>query len=78
MKKRELSISYLVITSYSIHYTKLYDFQPEKLRDADFINDLRHLNADIFVVVAFRMLPEEVWRIPPLGTFNLHARNNFV
>lgn len=47
--------------------------QPERLRDADFLNTLRGLEADIFVVVAFRMLPQEVWAIPPLGTFNLHA-----
>ena len=47
--------------------------QPERLRDPDFIKTLRGLNADIFVVVAFRMLPEEVWSIPSLGTVNLHA-----
>jgi methionyl-tRNA formyltransferase len=47
--------------------------QPDRLRDPAFIEALRDLHADIFVVVAFRMLPEEVWRIPPLGTFNLHA-----
>lgn len=47
--------------------------QPEKLRDAGFISGLHDLNADIFAVVAFRMLPEAVWSIPPLGTFNLHA-----
>jgi len=47
--------------------------QPERLRDAGFISALRALHADIFVVVAFRMLPEEVWSIPPFGTFNLHA-----
>lgn len=47
--------------------------QPERLRDAGFIGALKDLHADIFVVVAFRMLPEEVWSIPPSGTFNLHA-----
>jgi methionyl-tRNA formyltransferase len=47
--------------------------QPEHLRDHSFIESLKDLAADIFVVVAFRMLPEEVWSIPPLGTFNLHA-----
>lgn len=47
--------------------------QPERLRDIGFVSALRDLNADIFVVVAFRMLPEEVWSIPPSGTFNLHA-----
>lgn len=47
--------------------------QPEKLKDAVFIETLKKLQADIFVVVAFRMLPEDVWRIPSKGTFNLHA-----
>jgi len=47
--------------------------QPEKLRDNGFVSTLKNLQADIFVVVAFRMLPEEVWSIPPSGTFNLHA-----
>lgn len=47
--------------------------QPEKLRSLDFINTLRDLKADLFVVIAFRMLPEIVWSIPPKGTFNLHA-----
>ncbi|MDR1667655.1 MAG: methionyl-tRNA formyltransferase [Bacteroidales bacterium] len=47
--------------------------QPEKLNDADFIARLKSFHADLFVVVAFRMLPEIVWQIPPLGTINLHA-----
>lgn len=47
--------------------------QPEKLRDPAFLEQLAALKADVFVVVAFRMLPEEVWRMPKLGTFNLHA-----
>jgi len=47
--------------------------QPENLRDPAFISELKTLNADIFIVVAFRMLPEAVWKIPPLGTINLHA-----
>jgi len=47
--------------------------QPEKLRDEFFIESLRQLNAEVFVVVAFRMLPEVVWRIPAKGTINLHA-----
>lgn len=47
--------------------------QPEKLRNPDFITALNHWQADLFVVVAFRMLPEVVWRIPPRGTLNLHA-----
>lgn len=47
--------------------------QPEKLKDENFLSQLNDLNADIFVVVAFRMLPEVVWSMPPKGTFNLHA-----
>jgi len=47
--------------------------QPENLRDPQFLEDLHKLNADIFLVVAFRMLPEVVWKMPSLGTINLHA-----
>lgn len=47
--------------------------QPEKLRDEAFLAALRTYDADCFVVVAFRMLPESVWAMPPRGTFNLHA-----
>jgi methionyl-tRNA formyltransferase len=47
--------------------------QPEKLKDETFLNELRELKADLQIVVAFRMLPEVVWNMPPLGTFNLHA-----
>ncbi|MDR2888101.1 MAG: methionyl-tRNA formyltransferase [Bacteroidales bacterium] len=47
--------------------------QPVNLKDAGFISSLRALGGDIFIVVAFRMLPREVWEMPPLGTVNLHA-----
>ena len=47
--------------------------QPEKLRDEHFLEALQAFEADMFVVVAFRMLPEAVWNMPPHGTFNLHA-----
>ena len=47
--------------------------QPEKLKNEEFVAELRSLNADLQIVVAFRMLPEVVWSIPRLGTFNLHA-----
>ncbi|HMV23650.1 MAG TPA: methionyl-tRNA formyltransferase [Saprospiraceae bacterium] len=47
--------------------------QPEKLRNEDFLKELKELNAELQIVVAFRMLPEVVWNMPPLGTFNLHA-----
>ncbi|MBD1428536.1 methionyl-tRNA formyltransferase [Sphingobacterium litopenaei] len=47
--------------------------QPEKLRDPQFIEELKSYNADLQVVVAFRMLPEMVWNMPPMGTINVHA-----
>ncbi len=47
--------------------------QPLNLKDEKFAGDLRSLSADLFVVVAFRMLPEKIWSIPPIGTINLHA-----
>ncbi len=47
--------------------------QPEKLKDETFVEELRALKADLQIVVAFRMLPEVVWNMPRLGTFNLHA-----
>ena len=47
--------------------------QPEKLKIEEFVAELRSLNADLQIVVAFRMLPEVVWSMPRLGTFNLHA-----
>ena len=47
--------------------------QPEKLKDEAFIEELRSLQADLQIVVAFRMLPEVVWNMPKFGTFNLHA-----
>jgi methionyl-tRNA formyltransferase len=51
----------------------LYILQPEKLKNPDFLQQLKALNADIQVVVAFRMLPEVVWGMPPMGTINLHG-----
>lgn len=47
--------------------------QPEKLREEQFLSTLKAIHADLFLVVAFRMLPEVVWQIPPKGTINLHA-----
>lgn len=47
--------------------------QPENLKSEEFIEQLRQLNANLFIVIAFRMLPEKVWSMPALGTFNLHA-----
>ena len=47
--------------------------QPVNLKDETFVTNLRALRADLFIVIAFRMLPQVVWQMPPLGTFNLHA-----
>ncbi len=47
--------------------------QPEKLKAPEFVDALRAIGADLFIVIAFRMLPEVVWQMPPLGTFNLHG-----
>ena len=52
---------------------KIPVLQPVNLKDDAFVQKLRQLDADLFVVVAFRMLPEIVWSMPPLGTVNLHA-----
>jgi methionyl-tRNA formyltransferase len=54
-------------------YSYLPILQPESLKDSHFLNELRSLNADIFLVIAFRMLPEVVWKMPAIGTINLHA-----
>ncbi|MEN9987845.1 MAG: Methionyl-tRNA formyltransferase [Bacteroidota bacterium] len=47
--------------------------QPDKLREESFLTELASLNADLFIVVAFRMLPDVVWKMPAFGTINLHA-----
>ncbi|MBS1621513.1 MAG: methionyl-tRNA formyltransferase [Bacteroidetes bacterium] len=53
------------------HHIKV--LQPEKLQNPAFLTELKSLNADLQIVVAFRMLPEVVWNMPPLGTINVHA-----
>ena len=53
------------------HNLKL--LQPTNLKDPAFVEELRSLQADLQIVIAFRMLPEVVWNMPPMGTFNLHA-----
>lgn len=52
---------------------QLFLMQPEKLKSISFLDTLQSLNADIFVVVAFRMLPDVVWQMPKMGTVNLHS-----
>lgn len=60
------------VKSYAVE-NNLRVFQPEKLRNPDFLNEIRSLNADVFVVVAFRMMPKILFEMPKMGTFNLHA-----
>ena len=67
---QKLSVS--AVKEYALAHN-LNILQPEKLKDEHFLSALKELNADIFVVVAFRMLPEVVWSMPPKGTFNLHG-----
>lgn len=54
-------------------FSHLHVLQPDNLKDPEFIDSLKKLNANIFIVVAFRMLPEVIWRMPEFGTINLHA-----
>lgn len=69
---RGLCLQYSEVKNFALS-RDLPVLQPEKMRDTHFIDTLRHLEADLFVVVAFRMLPEEVFALPPRGTFNVHA-----
>jgi len=69
---RGLSTQASAVKQAALEY-RLPLLQPDKLRDEQFLEDLKSWNADIFVVVAFRMLPEVVWRMPRYGAFNLHA-----
>lgn len=76
-KLSESAVKQYVVGVNSIRATHGEDqialLQPEKLRDEAWLAQLAALNADLFIVVAFRMLPEIVWSMPRLGTFNLHA-----
>ncbi len=69
---RGLKLSPSPVKIYAIE-NELLVLQPEKLRSKAFLAALSSLQADLFIVVAFRMLPEVVWSMPKLGTFNLHA-----
>lgn len=57
----------------SLNPPKLPILQPEKLKNEDWLEELSSFEADLFIVVAFRMLPKVVWAMPQYGTFNLHA-----
>ena len=65
-------VQYSAVKQYALDHN-LTLLQPEKLKDEQFLDDLKALKADVQVVVAFRMLPEIVWNMPEYGTFNLHA-----
>lgn len=69
---RGLKVNESAVKKYAVEHD-IPVLQPVKLKDPEFLEALRALKADLFVVVAFRMLPEEVWSMPKLGTFNLHA-----
>ena len=69
---RGMKLTESAVKKYAVE-KKLNTLQPVKLKDPGFIEELKGLKADVQVVVAFRMLPEIVWNMPPLGTINLHA-----
>ena len=69
---RGQKIKYSAVKEYALEH-QLHLLQPTNLKDEDFLSELKSLNANLQVVVAFRMLPEVVWKMPKLGTFNLHA-----
>ncbi|MDX1938173.1 MAG: methionyl-tRNA formyltransferase [Flavihumibacter sp.] len=69
---RGMQLQQSAVKKYAVEHG-LYVLQPEKLKNPDFINTLRSLDANLQVVVAFRMLPEIVWNMPPMGTINVHG-----
>ncbi len=69
---RGMLLQQSAIKKYAVE-NKLTVIQPEKLKDPEFLAELKSLNADLQIVVAFRMLPEVVWNMPPMGTINLHG-----
>ena len=69
---RGLQLQQSAVKKYAVEH-QLKVLQPEKLKNEDFINELQQLQADVQVVVAFRMLPLIVWNMPPMGTINVHG-----
>ena len=69
---RGMQLTQSAVKKYAVE-KGLHVLQPVKLKDPEFLEELKSLQADIQVVVAFRMLPEVVWNMPPMGTINLHA-----
>ncbi|MBI5856992.1 MAG: methionyl-tRNA formyltransferase [Sphingobacteriales bacterium] len=69
---RGMKMTESAVKKYAVrHHLKV--LQPEKLKSPEFLAELKSLNADLQIVVAFRMLPEVVWNMPPMGTVNLHG-----
>jgi len=69
---RGMELQQSAVKKYAV-INNLHVLQPEKLKNPDFLQELKALNADVQIVVAFRMLPELVWNMPPMGTINLHG-----
>ena len=69
---RGMQLQQSAVKQYAIEHG-LFILQPEKLKSPDFLEQLKNLQADLQIVVAFRMLPELVWNMPPMGTVNLHG-----
>ena len=69
---RGMKLQQSAVKKYAVEQ-QLPVLQPDKLKDPDFLASLKSFTADLQVVVAFRMLPEVVWNMPPLGTINIHA-----
>src|SRR4051812_44978970 len=69
---RGLKLQYSAIKEAALKHN-IPVLQPEKLKDEAFIEELRSYQANLFIVVAFRMLPEVIWQMPSIGTFNLHG-----
>ncbi|MBL0357142.1 MAG: methionyl-tRNA formyltransferase [Chitinophagaceae bacterium] len=69
---RGMILQQSAVKKYAVE-NNLYILQPEKLKNPEFLAELKSLNADLQIVVAFRMLPEVVWNMPPMGSVNLHG-----
>ncbi len=69
---RGMKLTESAVKKYAVE-KNLTILQPEKLKNPEFLEALRNLKADLQIVVAFRMLPEQVWNMPPMGTINLHG-----
>jgi methionyl-tRNA formyltransferase len=69
---RGMELQQSAVKKYAVE-NNLHVLQPEKLKNPEFLEELKSLQADLQIVVAFRMLPEVVWNMPPMGSVNLHG-----